>query len=396
MSSSLLTEAQACLSRTITLRRRLHRHPEPGLHLPVTLATVLEELADLAVEINLHETSSGLAVVLRGAEPGPTILLRGDMDALPITEASGLDFASENLGYMHACGHDLHTAMLAGAVRLLAAHRNRLKGDVLFMFQPGEEGFFGARFMLEEGLLETTGQTPTGAFALHVSNLYPSGEVWFRSGPQMAATDEVSITLKGRGGHAAFPHLALDPVPAAAQIIMGVETAVTRRVNVFQPGVITFACLKAGDAHNVIPDQARLLGTIRAFSDDTRAELHSIIRRVSSNVAAAHELTARVEFGTGYPATINHPDFSVFVRSVARQTLGEARVGKPPWPSMGGEDFSFVLNQVPGTMAYLGACPPGGTPGQVPGNHSNRVIFDEQAMVAGIALYSAVALAHCR
>ena len=357
---------------------------------------MLGELESLPLEITEHETTSGLAAVLRGARPGPTILLRGDMDALPVLEDTGLSFASERAGLMHACGHDLHTAMLAGAARLLATRRDELAGTVLFMFQPGEEGFYGARLMLEEGLLDAAGERPSGAFALHVSNLYPSGTVWFRAGPQMAATDEIAITIRGEGGHASTPHLAFDPIPVAAEIVLAVETAVTRRINVFEPGVITFARIDAGTTHNVIPETARLLGTVRALSATTRTELHSLLHRVAGNVAAAHGVEAEVEFGVGYPVTVNDPGYTAFIRSVAHQALGEDHVSEPPWPSMGGEDFSFVLDEVPGTMAYLGTCQPGREPGQVPGNHSNRVVFDEDAMATGMALHAAVAIAHGR
>ena len=355
---------------------------------------VLDELESLPVEVTEHESTSGLAVVLRGARPGPTVLLRGDMDALPVPEDTGLPFTSEHPGYMHACGHDMHTAMLVGAARILSARRDELAGTVLFMFQPGEEGFYGARLMLEEGLLDTSGEPPSGAFAMHVSNLYPSGTVWLRPGPQMAATDEVSITIRGRGGHASAPHLSLDPVPVAAEIIMAVQTALTRRINVFEPGVITFARIRAGTTHNVIPETAGLLGTVRALSEHTRTELHAILHRVAGNVAAAHGAEAEVEFGVGYPMTVNDPDYSAFIRSVARQALGADSVGEPPWPSMGGEDFSYVLNEIPGTMSYLGTCPPGRRPGKVPNNHSNRVVFDEDAMATGVALHAAVAMAH--
>jgi len=391
---SLLPEARSLLSRTVDLRRRLHRNPELGNHVPLTRATVLAELASLPIEITEHETTSGLAAVLRGTRPGPTILLRGDMDALPIHEDSGLPFASEHAGRMHACGHDMHTAMLAGAARLLASRRQDLAGTVLFMFQPGEEGFFGARLMLEEGLLDPAGARPSGAFPLPVSHLYRSGTVWFRPGPQMAATDEVTITIRGQGGHASAPHLSVDPVPVAAEIIIAAQTALTRRINVFEPGVITFARIRAGTTHNVIPETAQLLGTVRALSETTRGELHAILHRVATNVAAAHGVEAEVEFGVGYPVTVNDPRYTAFVRSVARQALGDDYVGEPPWPSMGGEDFSYVLNEVPGTMAYLGSCPPGHEPGQVPGNHSNRVVYDEDAMITGVALHAAVAMAH--
>ncbi len=393
---NLLHRVREYFPAIVELRRKLHRHPERGLHLPLTRKIVLEALEGLPLEIKLHESTSGIAAVLRGARPGPVILLRGDMDALPILEETELPFSSEHPDFMHACGHDLHTAMLVGAARVLSALREGLAGTVVFMFQPGEEGFFGARRMIEEGILDIAGERPTGAFAMHVNTLFASGEIRHLPGPQMAASDEVEIVVRGRGGHASAPYLSLDPIPAVAEIVMAVETALTRRVNVFQPGVITFGVIAGGTTHNVIPATARLEGTVRALSDDTRAELHALLRRVAANVAAAHGLEAEVDIRLGYPVTVNHPEYTAFVDRIARRTLGNGSVAPLRHPSMGGEDWSYVLRQVPGMMSYLGACPPGETPGRVPGNHSNRVVFDENAMLRGIAMHAAVAIAHGR
>lgn len=392
--SDLLSAAQALLPQTVELRRRLHRRPERGLHLPKTRAMVLEALEGLPLEIHLHEHTSGVAAVLRGNQPGPGVILRGDMDALPVQEETGLDFASEHPGLMHACGHDMHTAMLAGAARLLAEMQGDLARDVIFMFQPGEEGFFGALRMIEEGVLETAGERPCGAFAVHVTTWYETGTLLHRQGPQMAAADELHITVRGRGGHASTPHLSLDPIPVAAEIVLATETAVTRRVNVFDPGVVTFSTIDGGTTHNVIPETVRLAGTIRSFSDETREELHALVRRVAENTAAAHAMEAEVEVDAGYPVTVNDAAFTAFVDSVARETLGGERVRPLVWPSLGGEDWSYVLQEVPGTMSYLGACLPDQVPGEAPGNHSNRVVFDEEAMAAGVAMHAAVALAH--
>lgn len=392
--SDLLSAAQALLPRTVELRRRLHRHPERGLHLPKTRAMLLEALEGLPLEIRLHENTSGVAAVLRSGQPGPGVILRGDMDALPVQEETGLPFASEHPGLMHACGHDMHTAMLAGAARMLAEMRSDLARDVIFMFQPGEEGFFGALRMLEEGVLETAGERPSGAFAVHVTTWYGTGTLHHRAGPQMAAADELLITVRGKGGHASTPHLSLDPVPVAAEIVLATETAVTRRVNVFDPGVITFSMIDGGTTHNVIPETVRLAGTIRSFSDETREELHALVRRAAENVAAAHAMEAEVEVIAGYPVTVNDAAFTAFVDSVARETLGGERVRPLVWPSLGGEDWSYVLREVPGTLSYLGACLPDQVPGEAPGNHSNRVVFDEEAMAAGMAMHAAVALAH--
>ena len=392
--NDFLAASRSLLPEIVELRRRLHRHPERGLHLPMTRRIVLDAIEGLPLEIDLHETTSGIAAVLRGRRPGPAIVLRGDMDALPVQEDTGLPFASEHEGFMHACGHDLHTAMLVGAARILSSLREELAGTVIFMFQPGEEGFFGARLMLEEGLLDTVDPRPTGAFAMHVTTWFASGTIQHRPGPQMASSDEVHITVRGKGGHASAPHLAYDPIPVAAEIVLAVETALTRRINVFQPGVITFAMIDAGTTHNVIPETARMLGTVRALSDGTRAELHAILRRVAGNVAKAHGMEADVRIDLGYPVVVNDPAYTAFVDKVARRTLGEDSVRPLAKPSMGGEDWAYVLREVPGTMSYVGACLPDQTPGKVPGNHSNRVVFHEESMVHGMAMHAAVAMAH--
>ena len=394
--NDFLAASRSLLPDIVDLRRRLHRHPERGLHLPMTREIVLDAIDGLPLEINLHETTSGIAAVLRGHRPGPTIVLRGDMDALPVQEDTGLPFASEHPGFMHACGHDLHTAMLVGAARILSSVREDLPGTVIFMFQPGEEGFFGARLMLEEGLLDTVDPRPTGAYAMHVTTWFASGTIQHRPGPQMASSDEVHITVRGKGGHASAPYLSYDPIPVAAEIVLAVETALTRRINVFQPGVITFAMIDAGTTHNVIPETARMVGTVRALSDETRAELHAILRRVAGNVAKAHGMEADVRIDLGYPVVVNDPAYTAFVDTVARRTLGDGLVRPLANPSMGGEDWAYVLREVPGTMSYLGACLPDQTPGKVPGNHSNRVVFDEGSMVQGMAMHAAVAMAHGR
>lgn len=394
--TDLLSAAEALLPETVDLRRNLHRHPEIGNDIPITRGIVLEALEGLPLELNLHETTSGIAAVLRGGSEGPTMLLRGDMDGLPMPEDTGLDFASEHDGRMHACGHDLHTAMLVGAAKLLSDMRDDLVGNVIFMFQPGEEGHHGAKFMLEEGLLESTGDRPTGAFAIHVSPWFASGTVNHKPGPQMASADEVKITVTGRGGHASTPFLSLDPIPIAAEIILAVETAITRRINVFDPGVITFGSVQAGTTNNVIPEQASMIGTIRAFSEKTRAELHAILERVAGNVAVAHAAKAKVSIKPGYPVSINDDEFASFVTDVATDLVGDDRVTPLPTPIMGAEDWSYVMNEVPGTMAFLGSCLPDLVPGQSPGNHSNLVVFHEESMATGIALYSSVAIEHLK
>src|SRR3954470_14819127 len=253
--ADLLAAAYADADRTIDLRRRLHRQPEIGLHLPRTQATILDALTGLPIEVTTGKSTSSVVGVLRGARPGPTYLLRADLDALPVQEDTGLPFASEIPGAMHACGHDTHMAMLLGAARLLAERRDLLIGQVVVMVQPGEEGSHGARYMLEEGLLDVVPEAPvSGAFALHISSTLESGSVNVRPGPMMAAADQWKIVVHGRGGHASEPHAAADPIPVAAEIVLALQSMVTRRVDVFDPAVVTVAHIEAGSTNNVIPD----------------------------------------------------------------------------------------------------------------------------------------------
>ena len=390
----LLSDARALLPETVAFRRRLHRDPEIGNHLPRTRDKVLAHLEGLPLDIHLHTTTSGVVAILEGAQPGPAIVLRGDMDALNMPENTDLEYASEVESAMHACGHDLHTAMLAGAAKLLSARRDEIAGTVVFMFQPGEEGQHGARFMLDEGLLDVVSPRPTAAFAIHVTAQIASGIVSHRPGPEMASADEIHVTITGRGGHASAPHFAADPIPVAAEIVLAVETALTREVNALDPVVVTFGRIAAGTTHNVIPETARMEGTVRTLSEEVRSHVHAMLDRIVTNVAAAHGLHAELEIVTGYPVTVNDDDFAQFVTDTAEDLLGADAVVALPTPIMGAEDWSYVLQKVPGIMAFLGACPPDLVPGEAPNNHSNRVRFDEDAMAAGIALHAAVALRH--
>jgi amidohydrolase len=391
--ADLLTAAFNDADRTIDLRRRLHRQPEIGLHLPRTQATVLEALADLPIEVDTGRKLSSVVGVLRGARPGPSYLLRADMDALPVQEDTGLPFASEVPGVMHACGHDTHVAMLLGAARLLAERRDEIAGQVVFMVQPGEEGFHGARYMLEEGLLGVVPEAPvTGAFAMHVISTFASGGIQVRPGPTMAAADQWRMTVHGRGGHASMPHAAADPIPVAAEIVLALQSMVTRRVDVFDPAVVTVAHLEAGSTNNVIPDSAFLEGTIRTLSPSGRAEVVAAVERVARGIAAAHGLTVDWVHEQGYPVTVNDTDAAAKVDEVVSDLLGVEAVNRLATPLMGAEDFSYVLQEVPGAMAFLGACPPGTEPQAAAPNHSNLVVFDEEPLPAGVAVHAAMAL----
>jgi hippurate hydrolase len=315
------------------------------------------------------------------------------MDALQVHEDTGLPFASEIPGAMHACGHDTHVAMLLGAARLLAERRDLLAGQVVFMLQPGEEGLHGARYMLEEGLLDVVPEAPvSGAFAMHIISDLPSGSVNVRPGPMMAAADQWRMTVRGRGGHASMPHSAADPIPVAAEIVLALQSMVTRRVDVFDPAVVTVAHIAAGSRDNVIPDSAFMEGTIRTLSPERRRDVVAAVERIATHVAAAHEMTLDFEHVAGYPVTVNDPVAAAQVLEIAADLLGERATDLMPAPVMGAEDFSYVLQRVPGAMAFLGARPPGVDPATAPANHSNLVVFDEEPLPAGVALYAQMAL----
>ncbi|BBF99155.1 MULTISPECIES: M20 metallopeptidase family protein [Pseudonocardia] len=390
LPDGLLARARALQPRTVALRRELHRAPELGLDLPRTRDAVLRSLQDLPVSVRTGRSCSSVVAVLEGARPGPTVLLRGDMDALPLQEDTGLDFSSGTDGAMHACGHDTHTAMLASAARLLAGHRDRIAGRVLLMFQPGEEGFHGARHMIDDGLLD---DDPALAYALHISSTVPSGELHHRPGPIMAAADVLTVTVTGRGGHASAPQDACDPVPAAAAMVGGLQTMLTRRVGPHDAAVLTVARIQAGTTDNIIPETAELTGTLRTLSEPVRALLHTEIEQHCRHIALAHGCTAEVRIVRGYPVTVNDGPATAALVRVGERVLGDDACVPMVNPLMGAEDFSYVLDRVPGALAFLGARPPGTDPATAPPNHSNRVVFDEAAFPAGVAVYAGLALA---
>ena len=389
MISTLLRDAQEFQPEVVRLRRAIHRHPELGLHLPRTQAAVVQALEGLGLSIRTGERLTSVVATLEGARPGPSILLRADMDALPVQEETGLEFASEVEGVMHACGHDAHVAMLVGAARLLVRHRDKLSGRVIFMFQPGEEGYHGARYMLEEGL-NVDGVAPTAAFALHGGAGFRAGMVGTRPGPILASGDTIDAVIHGRGGHASAPHDCLDPIPIACEIVQALQTFITRRVDAFDPAVITIAKIEAGSTRNVIPETARMLGTIRTVSERTRERVLEGVERLVKGLAAAHGAHAEVKLIRGYPVTVNDEGITSFTSRVAADLLGEDRVRLMPTPMMGSEDFSYVLRQFPGTLMFLGTRPDGDAPA-IP-NHSNRMVVNEAALATGVALHAAVAL----
>ena len=397
----LVEEARDLLDSAVELRRTLHQWPEVGNELPITQEAVLAALEGLPLDVVVHETTSGVTGLLTGSQPGPTIVLRGDMDALPMHEDTGLDFSSRHDDVMHACGHDTHTSMLVHAAKQLSAHRDELAGRVLFMFQPGEEGHHGARFMLEEGLLDVptladgTPSPVTGGVRARTSRRRcRPGTSAAAGGAIMASADRLVITVTGKGGHASEPYRAIDPIPVACEMVQALQLMVTRSIDVFDPAVVTVGRISAGTTNNVIPETAEIEGTIRAVSESTRAKVHAGIRRVVDGIAAAHNCAADVDVEAGYPVTVNDTDFAERALATAREVAGRDHVVRFPNPIMGAEDWSYVLQKVPGSMMFLGGTPEGKNPATAPPNHSNRVTFDEPAMVNGIATYTAVALRH--
>jgi hippurate hydrolase len=391
MKMDFLAEAKAMLPQAVALRRRIHAKPELGLHNPITAAAVEEHLAGLDVEIARGKSTSGLIVSLAGKRKGKTILLRGDTDALPMPEDTGLPFASEVAGRMHACGHDAHTSMLVQAAHLLHRHRDDLAGTVKFMFQPGEEGFHGARHMIADGMIDADPK-PDAAFAIHIIPNIKAGILAGKAGPMMASADRWTILVKGRGGHASAPHDAVDPMPAAFEIGLALQNMVTRRHNVFDPVVVTVARVAGGTTNNVIPELVELEGTLRTTSPGARQAAHDNIRRVATHVAAAHLCAAEVTIEEGYPVTVNDAGFVDFARHVARDVAGDKGFIEMAAPVMGAEDFSYVLQRIPGCMFVLGVMPTErDASGQIAPVHSNRMMLNEDAMATGIAMHVAVA-----
>ena len=394
LHESLLEDARSISGDIVALRRAIHAEPELGLDTPKTRDKVRAALANLPLEWREATTTSGLVATLKGgAGPngengGRTVLLRGDMDALPMAEETGLEFASTIPGTMHSCGHDTHTAMLVGAARLLCARKDQLAGEVRFMFQPGEEGFHGARFMLEEGLLDPL---PEAAFALHIMPNAQHGLVAGRSGALMASADKFEIVIDGRGGHGAMPHDALDPVPIACEVVTALQTYVARQFNAADPVVASVTQINAGTAHNIIPDFCTLGGTLRSLSPRHRAKLHAGLTRLAAGIAAAHGASARVEIIAGFPVTLCDPRAVDLGEAVTTELFGAPSWRRLDAPIMGAEDFSYVLEQIPGAMFFLGVAHEGVDHHKCPSIHSPRMMVDEAALPRGAALLAGCA-----
>lgn len=389
LGPDLASAARGLDADTIELRREIHRDPELGLDLPRTQRRITDALTGLGLDITLGESTTSVVADLDTGKPGPTVLLRGDMDALPLQEDHPSDFKSENDGKMHACGHDSHVAMLVSAARLLSDNKDQLTGKVRFMFQPGEEGFHGAKYMIDEGVLDGVDR----AFAIHVFTNMPNGMVVTKGGALMASADRFEITINGEGGHASAPHQCADPIPAAAATITGLHTMVGRSIEATRSGLVTVAHVEAGTTNNVIPPSAFMEGTIRAHDEHTRSILKEHLARVADGTAAAHGCSCETNIIPGYPVTINHEEQATLVGDVSRSVLGEDMFQAMPRAVMGAEDFSYVLQHVPGAMAFLGVCPDDQNWTTAAPNHSNLMRVNESALGNGVALYAAMALA---
>jgi amidohydrolase len=400
LDDRLRNDADELAPAMTELRHDLHRHPEIGLDLPRTQQAVLTALEGLPLEIAVGTGCTSVTAVLRGTGAGagggngtaPAVLLRGDMDALPVLENTGVEFTSRIDGAMHACGHDLHVAMLAGAARLLSAHRDQLAGDVVFMFQPGEEGHNGAGVMIGEGVLDAAGPRVQRAYGMHViSGGMPRGQFTTRPGTLMASSDSLRVTVQGTGGHGSAPHRSQDPVTVAAEMVVSLQAMVTRQFSIFDPVVLTVGLFQAGTRRNIIPAEATFEATVRAFSPAAREHIEIASVRLCEGIAAAHGLTADVRYVTEYPVTVNDADQAAFAAGVAAEVFGDGRYAAMPDPEAGSEDFSRVLNEVPGCYLFLGSWP-GEDHESAPDNHSPLASFDDSVLADGCLLHAHLAI----
>lgn len=391
MTYSELAVAAATQAESLSrLRRELHQIPEFGLHLPKTLAKVLQEIEGLG-EVTLSDTISSAVLHIKGAQPGPTVLLRCDMDALEVTEDTGLDYASTN-GFMHACGHDLHTAIGVGIARLLASRKDQLAGDVVIWFQPGEEGHGGADIMIEEGALLVSGQKPIAAYGVHVFSKFLSGIFLSKSGPLMASSGDMLVTFNGSGGHGSTPWLAKEPISALLEAASALQTMVTKRFSPFDPVILNIGWLRAGETAttNVVPETASFGATIRTFSDENFHLVRAHAKSLVEKIAEGFGLTATVEFSPSSQVLINDSAAIERVERVISQTLGEGKYQTMPAPIAGGEDFASILKEVPGAFIFLGASPADEDPETAPFNHSNRAKFDDSVIPSAVAVLAAL------
>lgn len=391
--TALADDSASLLSTMVDWRRQIHRNPELGLQNPVTSDLIVDALSALDVEVSRGRSTTSVTATIRGGRPGPSFLLRADTDALPMDEDNDDEWRSTIPGRAHTCGHDAHVAMLLGAARLLSERRGDIAGTVRLVFQPGEEGYGGAKNLIDEGALTEGLDQPVGAaFAIHVTPNAPAGWIATRPGPLLAATDDFTVRIVGAGAHASTPHFGNDPIPVLCETVTALSTFVGRRIDAFDPAVLTVGRINGGTTTNVIAPSAEFAGTIRTVSAATRDKVTAGFRRVVEGVAAAHGCTADIDLAPGYPVTLNDAGFVKWLLPVVAEQ-GEPVVVEMPSPIMGAEDFSMFLEKVPGAMVFLGMCPSGiDNPFAAPSCHSNLMRIEESPMALGAALHARVAM----
>jgi amidohydrolase len=383
--SDFLSEAQALFEYTQSHRRDFHSHPELGFHEARTAGIVAGELNSLGLEVHTGIAETGVVAVMQGSRPGPVILVRADMDALPIHEETGASYTSQNPGVMHACGHDGHTAILLTVARILNGHRQELSGTVKFVFQPAEEGMGGAERLIQAGVLEDP--KVDICLALHVWNEQPVGWIGIASGPALAGAEIFKITVKGKGGHGASPHLAVDPLLASAHIITGLQGIVSRNVPPLKTAVVSVCTIHGGEAFNVIPPSVELTGTIRTFEPEIRSTVLEHFNQTVTSIAAGLGCQVEIEINQLTPATINQPEIAGQVAATARRLLPQSEIDTRNYITMGSEDFAFILEKVPGCFFFIGSANP--KKGLDASHHSPKFDFDESILPQAAGLMAA-------
>ena len=391
-------------TKVIQWRHHVHQHPELSNQEVQTAAFIAQHLRDLGIEVQTGVAGHGVVGLLRGGKPGPVVALRADMDALPVTEKTGLPYAStvtapygdKEVGVMHACGHDAHVAILMGTAEVLVGVREDLAGTVKFIFQPAEEGAWpapewGAKLMITEGVLENP--KVDAIFGLHVWSSMPSGVIGLRPGPVMASSDFLRVTVTGKQTHAAAPWAGIDPITVSSQIILGLQTVASRQVNILgTPSVVSIGTIHGGDRNNIIPDEVVMTGTIRTYDPKVRVAYHEKVKRTAEKIAAASGASAEVYIGddTGYAATVNHEELTESMRDVFVRVAGEGNLVRSDLTT-GSEDFSFFQQQVPGVFFFLGVTPLDQDPAKAAANHSPLFFVDDTALITGVRAMAQVA-----
>jgi amidohydrolase len=400
-STELDRAAAAVLPKVVAWRRDIHQHPELGNRELRTSRLVADHLKSLGLEVQEEVAYTGVVGILRGAKPGPMVALRADMDALPVTEEVDVPFKSTvrtqwngmDCGVMHACGHDAHTSILMGVAEVLAGLRKRIAGSVKFVFQPAEEGApegeeGGAQLMIKQGVMEGVG----AIFGLHVTSNHPTGFLGYRSGPLMASSDELRIFLRGTQTHGAMPWRGVDPIVIGSQVVMGLQTIVSRRIDVTkEPSVVTVGVFQGGVRDNIIPDEVKMEGTIRTFDEEQREQIHGHVKRITEMIAEAGGAKARVAIKRGYDVVVNDPKLTSFAVPVMERVAGKANVGVVD-KVCGAEDFAFFQKVVPGVFIRVGCTPRGQDPMKSAPNHSPRLFVDEDCLPLGVKTLSALAM----